>query len=487
MTEWGFLKSANSARGAALGRRCRLAIFSGLVSAAVLVAVPPAPAQEVDNPLGRWKLENVALHDGSQIRGLIQGETDSEIDFAQILQPAGKSMYAVVRGIPRDRVRSLDRLPESEHAELAARFAAFRNRTLIEAGRLEEVKLRPIQVEGGQRILQYDGPWFSLSSTADDAQTRRAVVRIEQLFRGYRTLLPPCTEEPQSLAVRLDGSLDRYQARVRQLGLALDNAAFYAPRERTIYAGSELNRIGQRLADVQARSQTVQEELARLDRELPKVLTKIAAELKTAGYSDDEIAAELRQRKAAWKKQHESSLAANRESLRLAEAKSREATSSMYRSLAHEAFHAWVDLFAFPDKRTRFPRWLNEGLAQVFEAGELDGDSLRLDALDPVRHVALRDDLRTDHPLPLSEMLRAGEHEFLGPHDATAPRRHYLHAWGLAHYLTFEQNLLGSDRMAEYLNPATEAGDPVQRFERLVGQPLAKFEAQWQQAMQVDR
>jgi hypothetical protein len=464
-----------------------LAILLGVVLVAVLVAVPPAPAQEVDNPLGRWKLETVSLRDGSQVRGLIQGETDSEIDFAQILQPAGKSMYAVVRGIPRDRVASLDRLPESEHAELAARFAAFRNRTLIEAGQLEEVKLRRLEAEGAQRILRYDGPWFSLTSTADDAQTRRAVVRIEQLFRGFRTLLPPRTPEPQSLSVRLDGSLDRYQTRVRQLGLTLDNAAFYAPRERTIYAGSELNRIGQRMAEVEARSQQVQADLARLDRELTNVLAKIAVELKAAGHSDDEIAAELRQRKAAWKKQHESSLAANRESLRSAEAKSREATSAMYRSLAHEALHAWVDLFAFPDQGANFPRWLNEGLAQVFEAGELDGDSLRLDALDRSRHRALREDLQSGRPLLLADVLRASEQEFLGPHRDGAPRRHYLYAWGLAHYLTFQHNLLASDRLAEYIDSRGEAGDPVARFEQLVGRPLVEFEAKWQQAMLADR
>jgi hypothetical protein len=454
--------------------------------AAALAMVAPALAQQVDNPLGRWKLETVSLDDDSQVLGLIQGGTDREIDFAQILQPAGKPMYAVVRGIPRNRVRSLDRLSDEEHAELASRFAAFRHRTVIEAGRLEEVKLRRLDA-GGQQILQYDGPWFSITSTAEDAQTRRAVVRIEQLFRGFRTLLPPQTEQSQSLAVRLDGSFDGYQARMRQLGLRLDNAAFYAPAQRTIYAGSELNRIGQRMALVQSRSNQVREELARLDRQQAKVLATTASQLKAEGFSEDEIAAELRQRKAAWKKQQETTLATNRESLRTAEAKSREATAAMYRSLAHEAFHAWVDLFAFPDQRANFPRWLNEGLAQVFEAGELDGDSLRLDALDPDRHMALCDDLSSAQPLSLADVLRAGEQEFLGPHGESAPRRHYLYAWGLAHYLTFQQNLLASDRLAAYVDSRGEPADPVARFERLIGRPLAEFEAQWQRAMLADR
>jgi hypothetical protein len=478
---------AKSTACLAAGRRFRIAILTAPILAAALAVEPPASGQQVEKPLGLWKLETVILSDDTQVLGLIQGESAREIDFAQILQPAGKPMYAVVRGIPRDRVKSLDRLPESEHAELAARLAAFRHRTLIEAGRLEEVTLRRVDSASEPNLRHYEGPWFSLRSTADDDQTRRAVVRIEQLFRGFRTLLPPRTEVPPNLAVQLDGSLDQYQARVRQMGLALENAAFYAPRHRTIYAGSELNRIGQRMAEVQARSEQIQQDLVRLDREQAKVLAATATQLKTAGYDEDEIAGELRQRKAAWKKQQDSTRAANRESLRIAEAKVREATATMYRSLAHEAFHAWVDLFAFPGERESFPRWLNEGLAQVFEASELDGDSLRLDALDPVRHRTLAEDLRLGQPLRLVDVLRAGEQEFLGPHGSGAPQRHYLYAWGLAHYLTFQQNLLASERLAEYVDPGSDAGDPVAQFERLVGRPLAEFEAEWQQAMLADR
>ena len=66
------------------------------------VAVPSAihAQQPLDDPPGRWQLETLTLKDQSQIRGLIQSQTNAEIDFAQVIQPPGKPMYAVIRGIP---------------------------------------------------------------------------------------------------------------------------------------------------------------------------------------------------------------------------------------------------------------------------------------------------------------------------------------------------------------------------------------------------
>src|SRR6185503_12968589 len=93
----------------------------------------------------------------------------------------------------------------------------------------------------------------------------RCVMRIEQLFRAYRTLLPPRSGPSQPLAVMLYGSLDDYRQRLRLLHLSLDNAAFYSPRERTIFAGSDLNLFAQRLAQVRRDHEQVRQTYAKLD------------------------------------------------------------------------------------------------------------------------------------------------------------------------------------------------------------------------------
>jgi hypothetical protein len=438
--------------------------------------------QASEEPPGRWQLETLTLADGKQYRGVVQEESAEVIEFAEIVQPAGKPMHAVIRGIPRALSHKLQRLDDEAHRELVARFARFRHRAVIEAGRLEEVKLT-VDNRSGAVQRRYEGPWFSLTSTADDEPTRRCVVRIEQMFRAYRTLLPPRIEQPERLEVVLYGSFDDYRQRLRRLDLALDNAAFYWPRERTIFAGSDLNLFAQRLAQVRREHEQVRQAYVKLDAQHGEAMASLNAELKAAGFSAEDAAAEIRQRRATWKAQMEQALAANAERQRTNERKFADVTGQMFTRLTHEAFHAYLGTFVYAADSRHVPRWLNEGLAQVFECGQLDGDSLRLDAPDRDRLARLRADL-AGQPLPLAQLLTAQEREFLGPHGGETSQRHYLYAWGLAHYLTFHENLLAGPKLDEYVSAPSQQIDPIARFERLVGRPLAEFESAWRKAMQ---
>jgi hypothetical protein len=423
----------------------------------------------------------VKLKSGAEYRGLIQSQSETEIDFAEIVQPPGKPMYAVIRGIPRDAVAKLDGLDEAGHEQLVARFRRFRHKALIELGRMEKVELREEPRDGSPHQV-YDGAWFMLASTADSERTRQCVVRIEQIFRAYRTLLPPRIEEPQPLFVTLYGSLDDYRGRLRRLDLSLDNAAFYSPRERTILAGSDLNLFAERLAQVRREHEEVKRNYGRLDAEYVKTLSALSADLKTGGFSDDEAAAEIRQRKATWKAEMEQILAANAQRQRTNEQKFAEVAQQMFARLYHEAFHAYLDTFVYPHDSHHVPRWLNEGLAQIFETGQLDGDSLRIDAPDEDRLRRLREDL-VAQPLPLAQILTAQEREFLGPHGDTSSQRHYLYAWGLAYYLAFDESLLATSKLDAYVAPDAKRLDPITRFERLVNQPLPQFERRWREAV----
>lgn len=438
-------------------------------------------AQAPDAPPGRWQLETLQLKSGTEYRGLIQSQSDTEIDFAEIVQPPGKPMYAVIRGIARDAVEKLDRLDDAGHERLAARFRRFRHKALIELGRMEQVALREESRDGSPHQV-YDGPWFMLSSSSDAERTRQCVVRIEQIFRAYRTLLPPRIDEPQPLFVTLYGSLDDYRGRLRRLDLSLDNAAFYSPRERTILAGSDLNLFAERLNQVRREHEEVKQNYGRLDAEYVKTLAALSIDLKAGGFSDDEAAAEIRQRKATWKAEMDQILAANVQRQRTNEQKFAEVTRQMFARLYHEAFHAYLDTFVYPHDSHHVPRWLNEGLAQVFETGQLDGDSLRIDAPDRDRLRRLREDLAAQ-PLPLAQLLTAQEREFLGPHGDSSSQRHYLYAWGLAYYLAFDEGLLTTARLDDYVARDAKRQGPIARFERLVNQPLPQFERRWREQM----
>jgi hypothetical protein len=450
-----------------------------------LAAVSFAQQPPTDDPPGRWKLETLTLQNGMQFRGLVQSQTDDELDFAEIVQPPGKSMYAVIRGIPRGDVEKIERLSEEQHTELVARFGRFRHRAVIEAGRLEQVALVK-EIRDDQSVRSYNGSWFTLLSTADEERTRQCVVRIEQVFRAYRTVLPPQLSRPESLSVVLYGSLDEYRGRLRRLDLSLDNAAFYSPRERTILAGSDLNLFAERLAQVRREHDEIKRTYARLDAEHNQKLSELSSELKASGFSDDEAATEIRLRKATWKSEMEQVLTANVQRQRTNERKFSDLTRQMFARLNHEAFHAYLDTFVYPHGKHHVPRWLNEGLAQVFETGQLEGESLRVDAPDPERLNRLQQDLSAQ-PLPLAQLLTAQERAFLGPHGDVSSQRHYLYAWGLAYHLAFHQGVLATPRLDAYVAAPAAELDPISRFERLVDQPLPEFERQWRQAIAAAR
>jgi hypothetical protein len=57
--------------------------------------------------------------------------------------------------------------------------------------------------------------------------------------------------------------------------------------------------------------------------------------------------------------------------------------------------------------------------------------------------------------------------------------RHYLTAWALAHYLTFDRKLVGTKELDDYLIAVNTGTDAAKAFEELVGQKLPAFEADW--------
>ena len=167
----------------------------------------------------------------------------------------------------------------------------------------------------------------------------------------------------------------------------------------------------------------------------------------------------------------------------------------LQRRLYHEAFHAYTQEFFFVSaagsgsddssgRQPVMPRWLAEGLAQVFETAQFDTeDLLRIDAPDADRLALLQEDLASAAPLPLRHLVVADQASFLVPHDASGrtSQRHYLYAWAVAYYLAFEHPGFSSERIREYASSA----DPstVSAFEQLVGMPVDAFEARWRDRM----
>jgi hypothetical protein len=308
-------------------------------------------------------------------------------------------------------------------------------------------------------------------------------VRFEQIFRAYRNALPPRTQPRDRLRVYLFGSTEQYRNHLREKGLDVSHPALYSAPTNTILAGADLTHYAERLNRIRAENQRIRDEYESLNRDFPARKRELAEQLRTAGFSDDEIRDELAVRSKAWDDQYKAMLAklteVDRRNVRAFE----DVSAQLFARLQHEAFHAYVENYLYPQDEFAFPRWLNEGLAQVFESARVEDDTLRVDAPDPQRLQQLQFDL-SGSPLFLAELLTAGEEKFLVTHErAGASERPYLYSWGLAWRLLMDGDLTRRGALDGYIARRGKADSPLEAFEQLAGMKLPDYERQWREAM----
>ena len=465
----------------------RSAITIVLFGSAVLrpLTAQDDPQPELIDP-SRWAVEVVVLDNGQRLEGLVEQTGDSDTEFVEIRRPQGKPMFLLVRHLEKEQIRSIERLPEPQREELSRHIEAFRTRTRFERGRLEDIELRAVDRGGVRNHLYDESEWFSLQSTADEEMTRRCIVRIEQIFEAYRRILPPRAvgQRHGTPVFLLFGTTDEYRSYLTSRGLTLENPSFFAVGDNLVVAGSNFSRFAQQLARARKRHEELRKEQAALNARFPDELAKLNTELRNQGMPSEE-----RNRiRIAYMKSHEDQRDALELKIKSAERRNvaafDEITARMFARLYHEAFHAYLENFLFPHQEYQMPRWLNEGVAQVFEGGVLDGDVLRIDAPERKRLESLQADLRDGNRLPLVAILTADEQAFLVSHieGGETSARHYLYSWGLAYYLMFQRPVLNTTSLERFVDSKSSL-TPIERFEKLAGMSLLDFEVAWRESM----
>jgi hypothetical protein len=435
---------------------------------------------------GDWPLESVELKSGTVYRGIVLSVGEDEIEFMEIVRRPNKPMFLVIRPVAVREIAKVDRLPQAQREQILRRTTFFRFRAEIEAGRMDRIDLKAFTA-GGVRKYRYSGNWFALESTADEEMTRRCIVRIEQVFRAYRLLLRPRTSPRRRLEVLLLGSIDEYRTYLTRRGLSLKTPSFYLAHQNRIVAASELTRFAERLAESRAQHAELLQQYERLEADLPQRLQRMMEELRSKGYSRDQAVDLVAAQKNAWAHEHQAIIDKIDVANRRNELQFAKLTREMFERLYHEAFHAYLENFVYPHDRYDVPRWLNEGLAQIFEGGQLDGDTLRIGAPNRSALLAVQDLIAKGKPLHLADLLAADETQFLIAHEGAnaQARQTYYSSWALAYYLIFmsERPVWGTAALDTYVKPASAELLPTTRFERLVGMPLEPFTQSWRQAM----
>jgi len=448
-----------------------------------IVARPPESSPTPLLP-GRWALESMKLVGGRTFRGLIEARDHGQVRFVQVVRPPSRPAYLISLKVPAKSVSRLDRLPTKEHELLAQRVADFREQRGSEAERMERLTLRPARRDGWP-VLRYTGPWFTLDSSTDDETTRRSIVRMEQVFGAYESQLPPRVEPRRSLEIVIWGSPEQYHLFLARRGADMANPAFFSPADNVVVAGLDLDHWSHERDSVRALRRVARQRLDRREAEFRDLARQQQEKPELAGVSGDLLKKIYGARADAIRLEKERILRELADYDRQASTAFDEATRKSFAMLAHEAFHAYLENYVYPAGQYKVPRWLNEGLAQIFEHGQLEGETLRIDGAPPMLLAQLRSELQSDHALRLADLLKSEQDQFLvtRPGAQDESRRHYLFSWGLAHYLTLDLDLLGSRAMDRYVAPQPRAGSEQQQFERFVASPLEKFEVQWRQAM----
>lgn len=420
--------------------------------------------------------DRVRTRDQMTYEGLVESQDDLWVNLIQIHRNRGRT-HLVVRPLERSRVAEIVYADQADRDRLREEINAFRNRAAIEAARMEAVHLRVESRDGGS-FFCYDGTWFSLRSSLPENVSRQVVVRLEQVFTAYRQMLPPRAEPARPPEIAVFGTLSAYHDYLSRRGVRNDRSALFLPEQNLVAAGSDLNRSAAQLEQFRADHARLLDELRRLERDLRPRLNESAGRMQQAGVSPDEIAKSL----AATRRQLEKEIADKRGEVQRADRRNEELFSRlagrMFAQLYHEAFHAYLENFVYPRNQFAVPLWLNEGLAQLFEAAEPQSGTLRIDAIDADRLRRLAADLSGGDSLRLGDLLAAGAEDFL---DRQRGRQFYLYAYFLAYYLAFEAATIPSPRLDDYVVAAEDPVAPSRRFARLVGAELESFEPRWRQ------
>jgi hypothetical protein len=453
--------------GIASTRQFAAAGLALLIVSAIYAAEPVSLAKD-------WKFDIVHLKNGSLLKGVILEETPTSFRFQHVRRAPGRPTICMTSNLRLADVDRIDRISDEERELLKNRLKELDPNGEGERKRMEGLDLERCPWNGKAKAgWRYESDYFALMSNAPEGIVRRAAVRLEQIYTAYAHFLPPRYPGGKATTILLYSSFDDYQKMLAEHGWKLQNSAFFNPESNRIVCGSNLEKIGNELEECRLRHQQGRAELDKYEAELRELLGKRPAELTRR------LEAQIfpQRRRIAEADRHNNTVFDN-------------ANKKLFAILYHEAFHAYVGNFVYPSLRSgpsaegppgELPRWLNEGLAQIFETAIVEAGELRVGHADKQRLPKVKGAVRNGELMPIKELLGSGPKTFLVQHsdERLTSDRAYLGSWALTAYLSFDRRLLGSANLDAFIRSVNRGCDPEEAFAKLTGQKLPQFEKEF--------
>jgi len=439
----------------------------------LILALLQPPIPQSNAPIA-WLTDEVSLHNGAKFNGLLLKETLRGVEFQVVIRRAGRPTVTLTTTFLKNEVATVKRLSAEDRNALRAKIAELDPGGEGERQRMESLELTRIDWLGKSLAgRQYTSERFTIVSGASEELSRRAAVRLELLHAALVRYFPPRAGEVAPVRIEVAVRADDYAALLPQTLRALANPALYLPGERRIVCGSDLERLDGRLAEIKSKHQEERKRLDQYEAGVKQLYRQSRVELERHLL----VVAQERQRL--------------READRRNETAFDSATQRFFALLYHEVFHAYIGPNVYPPADAEsiragkesgpLPRYLEEGLAQIFETAILEVGELHIDHADESRLTAIQDFVRKPASRPqLAAMLRAGPQDYLSGHDERGRAdRKYLSAWGLTFFLFHEKQALHGPEFGAYLRSVNTGGDPIKAFETWLGKDVAGIEAEW--------
>jgi hypothetical protein len=444
---------------------------------AALLLLSLSPAARADD----WKFDVVVLKpgvraDGTRVlKGLLidykEGAEEVEIRVVHREDGQPTRVEPSTYTYNRSKIESVEQLDAEERALLEKRVKAITLTGKELARRIQELKLDPTDIDFGKaskkKGFRYrdEDEHFVLESNVKEEVFRRSAERLAQVYNAYAHALPPQNTSAKPTTILLAGTQADYQSLLKERGLNIFNPAFYDPAANQIVCGCDLVRLGELLEQARADNQKVSDDLKKREEELKKV------------YGEKRVPREVMRPINEARQRLTAAEAANSKLFD-------EATRVLFQRLYHESFHAYLANFVYTGEHAEMPRWLNEGLAQLFETAIFEADEVRLGRPDPARLKRARAALAADELVSVKDLLRSSPKQFVVAHasDKETSDRYYLASWALAYYLASAGKILNTQRLDDYCRATRAHEDPAEAFLTLVGSKddgLAAFEAKF--------
>jgi hypothetical protein len=422
-----------------------------------------------------WKYDVVHLKSGETLSGLVVEQDAKHVFIRKIVRKPGAPTLIFSDDLKRAEVDHVDLLDGADHDRLVRRIQSLIREHEALAARLKRLdpdaskgqltsedtlnlKPAPWPADPKAKALVYESTYFRLVSDARPEIVELAAIRLEQVYAAFAHLLPPRVTAPAPTTILLANSLADYKALVSQQGRNLFNPAYFDPAKNQIVCTSDLGRLADDLERVRRDAEKALADLKSKEKDLSQAFSgRVPA---------DQMAPILegRRRIKAVQEQNEETFANARQRL--------------LQRLSHEAFHAFLFNCVYTPADGEAPRWLNEGLAQIFETAVYEVGELRAGHADRARVDAVHAALAKGMLLPTADLLRADYKKFQVAHstDRESSDQYYLASWALAFDLAFHRKLLGTKALDDYVHALKRGSDHLDAFRDLVGEPLAEFE-----------